>query len=331
VPGGRRPPGDSVVQRAAVVTRSLAEARALIAQMYADAHLHLGSHEEDFEFRMASLTVGPIACGLLHYAVPGRMEMAAADLFTTVATYAGATSYARTGKADCAFTTGGLWRIDTEEPTDALFSSNSTFGTLQLPLSLISDLAAESAGGEVTAVRFLDNVAVDDAAQRYWVQLMRFAHQQADALESPLINPLIRSHLTRTLAAASLTTFANIVVTAGRMPGPGNVGPATLRRAAAHLHAHAAEPITVAQAAAAAGIGVRALQEAFVRHYGCTPMAYLRRLRLQLAHDELRAADPTGGDTVGTIAAHWGFAHGGKFAAAYRSRYGINPSDTLHA
>ncbi|MEX5302817.1 helix-turn-helix domain-containing protein [Kocuria sabuli] len=62
------------------------------------------------------------------------------------------------------------------------------------------------------------------------------------------------------------------------------------------------------------------------------PSFLLRRRagRLEAAHADLLAADPTTGSTVAEVAARWGFAHQGRFAAAYRPRYGQAPSTTLH-
>jgi transcriptional regulator GlxA family with amidase domain len=76
---------------------------------------------------------------------------------------------------------------------------------------------------------------------------------------------------------------------------------------------------------------VRALQYAFARHYGLSPTRYLRRVRLERAHRDLQAADPTQGDTVAAIAAAWGFATPSRFAAMYRETYGYPPSHTLRA
>ncbi|MFE2728281.1 helix-turn-helix domain-containing protein [Kitasatospora sp. NPDC059327] len=59
-----------------------------------------------------------------------------------------------------------------------------------------------------------------------------------------------------------------------------------------------------------------------------TPMAYLRRVRLDAAHRDLLAADP-GSTTVTRVAMQWGFAHPGHFAARYRDAYRIPPSATL--
>ncbi|MDQ4118039.1 MAG: helix-turn-helix domain-containing protein, partial [Actinomycetota bacterium] len=57
--------------------------------------------------------------------------------------------------------------------------------------------------------------------------------------------------------------------------------------------------------------------------------AELRRARMARAHADLRAGDPTRGDTVATIAMRWGFSNPGRFAAEYREAYGTSPSETL--
>ncbi|WP_239080152.1 helix-turn-helix transcriptional regulator [Paractinoplanes brasiliensis] len=71
------------------------------------------------------------------------------------------------------------------------------------------------------------------------------------------------------------------------------------------------------------------MQAAFRRHLDTTPMAYLRRCRLDRAHRELLSADPTDGDTVGAIARRWGYLSSSHFAADYRAAYGRSPRQTL--
>ncbi|MER7336623.1 helix-turn-helix transcriptional regulator [Streptomyces sp. NPDC000075] len=103
----------------------------------------------------------------------------------------------------------------------------------------------------------------------------------------------------------------------------------TLRRAVAFIEGNAAEEIGLADIAAAVPVTPRALQYAFARHAGTTPLEYLRRFRLARVHEELRAAVPGDGSGVSRIAARWGFTHAGRFAAAYRRAYGCPPSQSL--
>jgi AraC-like DNA-binding protein len=60
-------------------------------------------------------------------------------------------------------------------------------------------------------------------------------------------------------------------------------------------------------------------------------MGYLLRTRLTCAHADLLAAVPHDGVTVTGVAADCGFGHQGRFAAAYRDRYGVAPATTLRA
>ncbi|MGQ7296447.1 helix-turn-helix transcriptional regulator [Quadrisphaera sp. KR29] len=107
------------------------------------------------------------------------------------------------------------------------------------------------------------------------------------------------------------------------------MAPAVVRRAVAHIEAHADQPLTLTDIARASGVGPRALQLAFARHLGTSPMAHLRRARLQRAHEELQSADATAGDTVAAVARRWGWTSPSRFSTAYRREFGVPPSGTL--
>jgi AraC-like DNA-binding protein len=104
--------------------------------------------------------------------------------------------------------------------------------------------------------------------------------------------------------------------------------PRPLRLAVDAMRADPARQFSVRDLARLSGVSVRALQAIFHRHTGLTPIAYLREVRLACAHDVLRRCRP-GQTTVAQVANRWGFGHLGRFAAAYRERYGTAPSQTL--
>jgi transcriptional regulator GlxA family with amidase domain len=140
----------------------------------------------------------------------------------------------------------------------------------------------------------------------------------------------VRAQLTRHLAVAMLECFPLVGDRHERalsMEAQGR----RYRTAVAFFDDFASLPITVEDAARAADTTTQALVRAFRAHHplSLTPTQYLRRTRLAAAHTDLLAADPTAGDTVGEIAARWGFAHPGRFAAAYRHTYGVPPKHTL--
>lgn len=106
--------------------------------------------------------------------------------------------------------------------------------------------------------------------------------------------------------------------------------PQPVRRAVDAIQADPRRPFTLAELAALSGVTGRTLQACFRRYLGCTPMGYLRDVRLACAHEELRASDP-GLTTVADVARRWGFAHLGRFATSYRTRYGTHPHRTLRS
>jgi AraC-like DNA-binding protein len=104
--------------------------------------------------------------------------------------------------------------------------------------------------------------------------------------------------------------------------------PRAIRLAVELIEAAPDQPLTTAQLARRVHLSVRSLQRGFAEHLETTPMGYLRDVRLQRASDVLRRATPEE-TRVATVAAAWGFTHLGRFAAAYRDRFGESPSSTL--
>ncbi|WP_433219994.1 AraC family transcriptional regulator [Dactylosporangium sp. CS-047395] len=216
-------------------------------------------------------------------------------------------------------------------PTGIPFAAEyeeATLATVRIPLPVIAQVAEAATGLPAADLRFEAVTPVSESMRRYWaataVHLTR--HLAAPDANLP---PLLLDQLRRLAAASLLSVFPNTTMTATRLPDPGRVPPAAVRRAIAFMDAHADEPLTAATIAAAAGIGVRGLQVAFRRHLDQTPLEYLRRIRLDRVHRELQAAEPGEGATVKAIARRWGFANPGRFTAEYRNVYGNLPSRTL--
>lgn len=103
--------------------------------------------------------------------------------------------------------------------------------------------------------------------------------------------------------------------------------PFALRRARDYLQAHADEPLDLARLAAVAGIGIRALQLGFQRHFGTSMSDMLLEIRLSHLNAQLKRAGPDA--RIIDIAFELGFTHLGRMAGAYRAKFGEPPSATL--
>lgn len=110
---------------------------------------------------------------------------------------------------------------------------------------------------------------------------------------------------------------------------PASVAPRLAERARQQLAAHAHEPIRITDLAGEMGVSVRALQAGFQRHFGCSPLQYLIRCRVDLARARLLSPEPA--DTVSSIAMDCGFMNPTAFAHHYRRAFGELPSATLSA
>lgn len=128
-------------------------------------------------------------------------------------------------------------------------------------------------------------------------------------------------------AGSEASVSPPVPVLSREWPQPRKAIPRAVKVAIDFLHVNMHKPLSIAEIADAAHVSVRSLQEGFRKAKGTTPIAYLRSIRLEAVHAEL--AHPDNRLPVGEVAQKWGFTHLGRFAAQYRSVYGVYPSDRL--
>lgn len=105
------------------------------------------------------------------------------------------------------------------------------------------------------------------------------------------------------------------------------IAPACVRRAETFIEAQFMLPLRLSDIAGAAGVPVRTLHDAFVRFRGLSPMQFVREWRLERARALLLGRGSAA--RVSDVALECGFMHFGRFAQAYRCRFGESPSQTL--
>ncbi|MFF7341926.1 AraC family transcriptional regulator [Streptomyces sp. NPDC008163] len=196
--------------------------------------------------------------------------------------------------------------------------------------SVLERVAAVGARSPQGPVRFTGQRTHDAGAGRRLGNTVAFLRD--NVLTGPSApDPLVVATATDHLAAVALTAFPN---TSQQEPchriDSDDAHTQTLRRARSFIEENAQRPISLSDIAAAAFVTPRAVQYAFRRHTGMSPLAYLRQVRLTHAHRDLQHADPHT-SSVTVIATRWGFTHVGRFAAAYRRLYGVTPAATLRA
>jgi AraC-like DNA-binding protein len=168
---------------------------------------------------------------------------------------------------------------------------------------------------------------MSDGPCRSWGRMVRLLRDELPHRESLIHQPLIAEQVRHSVLTGLLLSVPHRHHDELRAPArPG--APRAIRRVLDLINAEPERAFSVTELATVAGMSVRSLQEGFRRHVGCTPMTHLQQVRLTRAHEALRQADPAHA-TVAAIAHRWGFAHLGRFASAYRMRFGESPSVTL--
>jgi AraC-like DNA-binding protein len=319
------------VAQTELVTQDLDQLSELGRQIYAehaarfrcaDPHLVSG--------RMHWAVTDSVATGLVRYAGFGcDVQIEPVDMPNAGVLKRGSGGIVSAGE-EVPYGPGCVFLMPADRPSTA-YSDDVAMVTLQVPSTVVSALAEEATGLPAADLRFAAMAPVSAARQDTFGKTVDFIYGQLVTSAITEIEPLHAQELTRLAAAAMLETFPNTTMTAGYLPGPGWVASATVDRAAEFIDARADQPITAADVAESAQVTVFALQYAFQRHFGTTPEEYLRRVRLERAHQDLSGAGPSSGVTVAGVARRWGWASLSQFNLAYLRRFGLLPGRTLRS
>jgi len=194
---------------------------------------------------------------------------------------------------------------------------------------LLEQRAAALAGKTLRPVEF--DPVIDlrtPAAQAVQVQMHRLVDLAEGVGPRRKLSPVAAANWREALLDGLLTGQRHGLSDAIRtFSGKSETLPQALRRARDCLVAHAADPLDLARLAQVTGIGIRALQLGFQRHFWTSISEMLLDVRLAHLNARLKAAPPDA--RIIDIAFDLGFTHVSRMAGAYRQKFGETPSATL--
>jgi AraC-like DNA-binding protein len=317
----------SPVRRFELATGDVDRAHEALRETYSEHQVQLRGDPEHFAYRQLTAVTDLLAADQVEHTMNVAVTAEPLPLLTSLLVVHGDLTI-RAGREQTELGPGDVVLPRLGVPLSVSWD-DLRVQVVRMPLAEVARIAAERWGTDAAAFRFESMTPVSAEMSRYWRDTITYLHQAFAEPHPPMASPLLRAALADFAATAQLAVFPHTASSASRVRGPGRVAPSALRRAVAFIDSHAAEPVTLTQMAEAAGVTGRALQLAFLRHYDTTPTGYLRRVRLERAHRELRDADPSGGITVAAIARRWGWANPSHFTAAYREAFGQYPRHTL--
>jgi AraC-like DNA-binding protein len=210
----------------------------------------------------------------------------------------------------------------------AFAADTARLHVVSVDVQLLSMIASAGNGPLPQRIQFVDCRPRSDALAASWKRALDYVTGSFESTDTA-DQRMIVAAAANLLGAAALECFPSNVNASQELLSNPSVPPA-LKSAISFIHRHAADGIGVNDVADAVRLTPRAVQYVFRQHLDTTPTEYLRRVRLQRAHQELKNSDRTAA-TVSEIAQRWGFAHTGRFAALYRQTYGLSPHSTLRS
>ncbi|RBM22154.1 AraC family transcriptional regulator [Streptomyces sp. PT12] len=313
----------------------LEETREIISNAYSPYRLDCLGDPREFsawygEDSFPGITLSGLRYGSSHHAAETLIKPAPLGTYLLVCELThGRVTVSSPGREEYSVGPGGTYVLDPYRGFQVHWSPGARMMTVRLAREDVERAAADALGVDSPVrARFALGGAVSPEAARSWAGISRAVRREVVGDGIARTNPLVAAQLTQT-AAALLVGTQRLITTGVDARRTGAVSHAAVRRAMALVEERPERPHTLADLASAARVSPRALQEAFRRHLDTTPLGYLREIRLARARHDLLTAGRDGSATVSEIAYRWGFGNLGRFAAAYRARYGEPPSTTL--
>ncbi|HEX8343502.1 MAG TPA: AraC family transcriptional regulator [Actinoplanes sp.] len=307
----------------------LDDARSILDRFYYSLTLDAPDGVDDFALRGEVIQLGPLVVGHLHSARPVTMAARELNAYHVTMPLNGRVHVRHAGhEVTAGPSTAAVFRPGHSVHTR--HDADTAEFHIKIERSALEGELAELLGRHVPGPIDLPPVMnLSAGAGQSWSRMVRLLRDESRHQHGLLYQPLIAEQLRHSVLSGLLLSLPHryhheLITPTSAQPGP----PRAVRRAVEAVRAEPELPFTVADLAGISGTSVRSLQEGFRRHVGMAPMAYLQHVRLERVHETLRQADPAR-TTVAEVAYRWGFAHLGRFARAYRHRYGRAPSETL--
>jgi AraC-like DNA-binding protein len=316
-------------------SRDFDAVRAGVARIFKPHLLRLHGASADLEARMHHLRQGEASINRLEYGAeveidPNRLD----DFFLVQIPVAGRASIA-CGNRRFESTAQAASLISPTLPLHMRWHTGNAQVCVRFERRMVEQHCAAHLGHVLDVpLEFEPELRLDTPSGQYFLRLVWFFAEELTAARCagrearhPLADERVAGHFSAALLNALIygqsSNISEALAQTQIAPAPYFV-----RRAEDYIRSHSAETLTIETLAGIAGVSVRTLFSGFRDFRQITPMAYLKAVRLEKAHAALQSGDVDDSAGVTRIAFDAGFSHLGRFAQAYRARFGELPSAT---
>lgn len=306
-------------------TTDVDDARERVAQVYCDHRLELSGSGRKLDAWQNMARVGSISVGAMGYGSdviidPGELG----SFYLLMLPYSGKAALSH-GRAEMVSDAQSASVLGPEASTVMNWSADCCKLMVRIDREgLEKQLSRMLDGASAHHLNFDLAMPQTGAASRWWRTLRLLIEEieaDGEAREG------ISANLHETLLLVSLLEHQPNNFSARLASRIGAIAPRHVRNVEAYIEANADKALSLDDLVTVSGVSGRALFEGFRRFRGTSPLAYVRTVRMRNVRDGLqRAAD---GESVTSIATHWGFYQLGRFAAQYKVMFGEAPLETL--
>ena len=304
-------------------TREPEDVRRLLLDVFDARYFDLRHDDREFHVVWNFVRLKNVALGYSYYNSPVSVGLGAAGVVRQM--------FSLTGSLRTAF---GSRQFISERNRSTLIPAGAEArvdraagnGELRLRLDA-SALQSKLAAMLGTAVaRDLEFAAPIDGPEMQRLQrILRFLAEQLDGAESKIPEQVLAEYeqlVMVSFLAANRHNSSHLLERAPRAPGPWQV-----RLVEEYIEANWRAPLDIETLAAVTGGSARSIFKAFKEARGVSPMAFVKRVRLENARHALQGLDEH--TSVIDVASQCGFLNPGHFARDYRTAFGELPSETL--
>jgi len=316
--------------RCVVRTVDLDEALGTVRDVFLPHRVEVLDRAAVLDMQLNALRLGSVTVGYLRYGPAIRMVTAEASNYHVNIPLSGSTS-SRSGRREPVASTPRRPAVFMPgAPADIRWGAGSDQMCLMLERQAVDRELEKLLGHPLSRpLEFAVAMDVATAVAASWLAALDMLEREAERPDGMLCFPVAAAHVeglvVHGLLLAQPHNYSDELRRGAVAPRPRAV-----RQAVELIEDRPEHAWTIAELAAAVAVSARTLQERFSQTLGTPPMTYLRDVRLDRIHAQLLGADPSE-IAVGTVAARWGFLHPGRFAAAYKRRFGRSPSTTLRS
>ncbi|PKW16568.1 AraC family transcriptional regulator [Saccharopolyspora spinosa] len=313
-----------------LATGALEEARNAVTEVYLPHELINVEGRDEVAMVLNAVKDRNFTLGYLTYGSSARLTMPATeDTYHVNLTIAGST-FADRQDGERATTRSRLSGVVLlpDQLNRVQWTPDAEQLILKIPRRSLEGHLADLLGKPVRSVVHFDfQVDLTTARGQALLSAVEFLTAEMERPGGIADNPLARDQLEAYVMSQLLTAVPNPYTEELSAPAE-PVQDGRLKPVVEYMESNADLALSPTELAKVGCMSVRSLHASFQKTFGESPMAYLRRIRLDHVRTELlNSREPD--LQITDVAMRWGFFHLSRFAQQYRERYGELPSETI--